>query len=118
MKKFTSHDQYQNLHMNHVNLIGKMTSDPRIAILPGGRKVAQFSIATKETYLDEDGNPCVKQNWHRMTAWGRWVIVLEELCKKGINVAVEGKLVSRYYKLDNGKRQMISEIEVNDLVIL
>lgn len=105
-------------HMNHVNLIGKMTSEPRIAVLPGGRKVAQFSMATQEQYLDEDGNMKVRQNWHRMTAWGRWVNVLEELCTKGVNLAVEGKLVSRFYRLDNGKRQMVSEIEVNDLVIL
>lgn len=108
----------QYLHINHVNIIGKMTSDPRIAVLPGGRRVAQFSMATKESYLDEEGNVCTRQNWHRMTAWGRWVNVLEELCAKGINVAVEGKLVSRFYRLENGKRQMVSEIEVNDLIIL
>lgn len=108
----------QSLHVNHVNIIGKMTSDPRIAVLPGGRKVAQFSLSTNESYLDEEGNVRVRQNWHRMTAWGRWVNVLEELCSKGINVAVEGKLVSRFYRLDNGKRQMVSEIEVNDLVVL
>lgn len=108
----------QQLHINHVNIIGKMTSDPRIAVLPGGRKVAQFSLSTNESYLDEQGNVCIRQNWHRMTAWGRWVSVLEELCSKGINVAVEGKLVSRFYRLENGKRQMVSEIEVNDLIIL
>lgn len=116
MRHYTSPDR--SLHINHVNIIGKITSEPRIAILPGGRRVAQFSLATKETYLDEDGNTCVRQNWHRMTAWGRWVNVLEELCSKGINVAVEGKLVSRFYRMENGKRQMVSEIEVNDLVIL
>ncbi|MES2556064.1 MAG: single-stranded DNA-binding protein [Bacteroidota bacterium] len=108
----------QQFHMNHVNLIGKMTSDPRIAVLPGGKKVAQFSLSTNESYLDEDGNVCVRQNWHRMTAWGRWVSVLEELCTKGVSLAIEGKLVSRFYRLENGKRQMISEIEVNDLIIL
>jgi single-strand DNA-binding protein len=108
----------QQLHINHVNIIGKMTSDPRIAVLPGGRKVAQFSLSTNESYLDEQGNVWIRQNWHRMTAWGRWVSVLEELCSKGINVAVEGKLVSRFYRLENGKRQMVSEIEVNDLIIL
>jgi len=106
------------LHINHVNIVGRMTSEPRIAVLPGGRKVAQFSLATKESYLDEDGNVRVRQNWHRMTAWGRWVSILEELCPKGINLAVEGKLVSRFYKLQNGRRQMVSEIEVNDLIIL
>jgi single-strand DNA-binding protein len=105
-------------HHNHVNLIGKITSDPRIAVLAGGRKVAQFSMATKETYIDEEGNTKVRQNWHRMTAWGRWVTILEEMCTAGIHVAVEGKLISRFYRLEGGQRQMVSEIEVNDLVIL
>ena len=49
--------------MNHVNLIGKITSLPRIYELPNGRKIAQFTMSTKETYLDEEGNPKNKSNW-------------------------------------------------------
>lgn len=106
------------LSYNHVNIIGKMASDPKISILPGGRKVANFSMSTKEQYLDKDGSLCVKQDWHRITAFGRWVRVLEELCVKGCNVAVEGRLVSRFYKSETGERKMFSEIEINDLIIL
>lgn len=101
MKEQTNKSKY--VSVNYVNLIGRMTSDPRIAILPGGRRVAQFSMATKESYLDESGKVCTRQHWHRMTAWGRWVTILEELCEKGISLAVEGKLVSRYYRMANGK---------------
>ena len=107
----------QHLHINHVNIIGRMATDPKISLLPGGRKVAQFSLATKESYIDEEGAVRVKQTWHRMTAWGRWVTVVEELCTKGLNIAVEGKLVTRFYRL-NGKQQMFSEVEINDLIIL
>jgi single-strand DNA-binding protein len=106
------------LSFNHVNMIGKMASDPKISILPGGRKVANFSMSTKEQYLDSDGSLCVKQDWHRVTAFGRWVTILEELCSKGVNVAVEGRLVSRFYRTASGERKMFSEIEVNDLIIL
>ena len=108
----------QILHMNHVNIIGKISSDPKVSLLPGGRKVVNFSLATKEHYLDKEGNLQVKQDCHRMTAFGRWVSVLEELCTKGINVAVEGRLVSRFYRTESGERKMFSEIEVNDLIIL
>lgn len=110
--------QNQILHMNHVNIIGKISSDPKISLLPGGRRVVNFSLATKEHYLDQEGNLRIKQDWHRMTAFGRWVGILEELCSKGINVAVEGRLVSRFYRTESGERKMFSEIEVNDLVIL
>lgn len=103
--------------MNHVNLIGKVVSEPRFYELPTGRKVAQFTMSTKETFLDEEGNTKKKSHWHRISAWGRWVQVLEELGSVGLEVAVEGKLTTRFFQRNNAK-QFIAEVEVNDLVIL
>lgn len=103
--------------MNHVNLIGKMTSIPRFYELPSGRKIAQFTMSTKETYLDEAGNTKNKKHQHRMSAWGRWVSVLEELSLVGLEIAVEGKLTTRFYQ-KGGEKRSISEVEVNDLIIL
>jgi single-strand DNA-binding protein len=103
--------------MNHVNLIGKITSQPRFYSLPTGRKVAQFTIATKETVLDEEGNPKDKNHWHRICAWGRWTKILEELGDVGLELAIEGRLTTRFYQR-NGQKHFISEVEVNDLVIL
>lgn len=105
-------------NFNHVNMIGKMATDPKVRLLPGGRKVANFSMTTKENYLNADGSMSIKQDWHRVTAFGRWATILEELCRKGVNIAVEGRLVSRFYKMETGERKMFSEIEVNDLIIL
>lgn len=104
-------------HMNHVNLIGKMTSTPRFYDLPNGRRVAQFTMSTKETFLDEEGNTKKKSHWHRMSAWGRWVQVLKELGTEGMELAVEGKLTTRFYD-KGGEKRFISEVEINDLVIL
>jgi single-strand DNA-binding protein len=103
--------------MNHVNLIGKVCSTPKIVELPNGKKIAQFTMSTKEMYLDETGNTKSRSNWHRLTAWGRWVKVLEELGQEGMDLAVEGKLVTRFYQ-NKGQRQYTAEVEVNDLVIL
>lgn len=103
--------------MNHVNLIGKMTSTPRVYELPSGKKIAQFTMSTNEDYLDENGNTKRKNHWHRMAAWGRWVQVLEELGQVGTEVAIEGKLTTRFYE-KSGERRFISEVEVNDLIIL
>jgi single-stranded DNA-binding protein len=52
-----------------------------------------------------------------MSAWGRWVKVLEELSVVGMEIAVEGKLTTRFYQKD-GTRRFVSEVEVNDLIIL
>jgi single-strand DNA-binding protein len=103
--------------MNHVNLIGKVSSAPKIMELSNGRKIAKFTVATKEFYLDAEGNTKARRNWHVLTAWGKWVQVLEELAEVGHEIAVEGKLVSRFYKL-NGERKFVSEVEVNDLILL
>ena len=104
--------------MNHVNLSGKINSDPKIVQLENGRRIAQFSLATQESYLDSDGNVKNRKNWHRICAWGNWVSVLETIGEKGINLAIEGKLVSRFYKSDTGQRKMITEVEINDLVVI
>ena len=104
--------------MNHVNLIGKISSEPKIIELGNGKKLAQFSMSTNETYLDEEGNVKKKNNWHRISAWGIWVNVIDELGQKGINLAIEGKLVSRFYRTTAGKQKLITEVEVNDLTIL
>jgi single-strand DNA-binding protein len=107
----------KHFKMNHVNLVGKLTSEPRFYELPTGKKVAQFTMSTKEIYLDEEGNTKNKSHWHRMSAWGRWVKVIEELGVVGMEIAVEGRLTTRFYQKDGNKR-FVSEVEVNDLIIL
>ena len=107
----------REMSTNHVNLIGRISSEPRYYEHPSGRRVAQFTMSTQETYLDEDGNTNVKKHWHRIAAWGRWVKVLEEFGKVNLQIALEGKLTTRFYFRD-GVKQFISEVEVNDLVIM
>lgn len=103
--------------MNHVNLIGKMASNPKYYELPNGRRVAQFILSTSEVYLDEQGKTKKKSHQHRMAAWGKWVQVLEQLGNVGMELAVEGKLISRFYER-SGEKHFISEVEINDLIIL
>lgn len=104
--------------MNHVNLIGQISSEPKVVILENGKRIAKFSLSTRETYLDEEGNTQHVSNWHRVTAWGKWVSVLEQLGAKGQALAIEGKLRSRFYQSKSGQRQSVTEVEINDLIIL
>jgi single-strand DNA-binding protein len=68
-------------------------------------------------YFDATGKTKSRSNWHRLTAWGKWVKILEEMCQEGMDLAIEGKLVTRFYQ-NRGERKFISEVEINDLVIL
>jgi single-strand DNA-binding protein len=104
--------------MNHVNLIGKISSEPKVVELENGKKIAHFSFATSETYLDGKGNKKERKHWHRISAWGRWVSIVENFGQKGIGLAIEGRLVSRFYKGKTGERRVVVEVEVNDLVLL
>ena len=105
------------LHMNHVNLIGTMTAPARTITIEDGKTITRFTLATKEQYLAEDGLTKQRSQWHLLTAWGRWAKVLEECGGKGVRLAIEGKLIGRFYKT-GGQRRYISEVEIIDLVIL
>lgn len=102
--------------MNHVNLIGKIASEPKMYESDRG-KAARFTMTTAETVLNTIGEATSKQDWHRVYAWGKWAKVIEELGMKGLHVAIEGKLKTRFF-VENGRRNSISEVEVNDLIIL
>jgi single-strand DNA-binding protein len=103
--------------MNYVNLIGKARSAARFIELDNGKKVVKFTMSTKETYFDEKGKSKSRDTWHTLTAWGNWIKVLEEVELKGTNLAIEGKIVSRFYKA-GGIPKLISEIEINDLTLI
>jgi single-strand DNA-binding protein len=103
--------------MNHVNLIGKISSAPKVVELENGKRIAQFTLSTTEMYLDDKGNQKKKSYWHRLTAWGKWVSILDQHCEQGMQLAIEGKLVSRFYR-EGQQRKYVFEVEVNDLTIL
>ncbi len=107
----------REMSMNHVNLIGKIDCPPRFYEHSNGRRTAHFTLATKETYLDENGETKSKKQCHRIAAWGNWVHVIEEFGAENLQIALEGKLVSRFFFRD-GIKQYISEVEVNDLIIM
>ena len=103
--------------MNLVHLIGEIHSRPELHLLSNGRRQVKFTLTTQESYLDVQGAKKTRKNWHTLSAWGRWVQVLNEYGTKGTSVAIEGRIVSRFYH-DRGSRKMFSEIEINDLIIL
>ena len=103
--------------MNHVNLIGRLQSKPKIVQLPDGKKIARFIVSTSDTYINSEGIEKTKSNWHRIFAWGKWVQIIDNFCDDGIEIAIEGKLISKFYR-NNGTSLFYQEIEVNDLIIL
>jgi len=102
---------------NSVQLIGRLGKDPEVKTF-GDKKKASFSIATSDSYKNAKGEKVEDTQWHNVVIWGKLAGVAEKYLKKGQEVAVEGKLVHRDFETDKGEKRYITEITVNDLVML
>jgi single-strand DNA-binding protein len=102
---------------NSVQLIGRLGKDPEVKTF-GEKMKASFSIATSDSYKNQKGEKIQDTQWHNVVIWGKLAGVAEKYLKKGNEVAVEGKLVHRVYETQAGEKRYITEINVNDLVML
>lgn len=103
---------------NHVHLVGNLASEPQIIILASGEKLARFALATKIYSKNESGKVESAKHWHRIIAKGRFATIMEQFAEKGARIAVEGKLLSRFFKTKDGQSRYSTEIEVDDVVFL
>ena len=56
--------------------------------------------------------------WHKLVVWGKQAEVAEKYLKKGMEIAIEGKLTNRSYEDKNGETHFVSEIVVSDILML
>ncbi len=111
--------QNTNLHIkNKVQLIGRLGNAPEVKKTGTGKKMAQFSIATIESYRNAKGEKVTETQWHRIIAWGKIAEVVEKHLEKGKEVAIEGKLVNRNYVDKAGVKKYITEVLVTELLLL
>jgi single-strand DNA-binding protein len=103
---------------NKVQLIGNLGNAPDIKKLESGKKLAKFSVATHENYRNAKGEKVTETLWHNLVAWGKLAEIAEKYLTKGKEVAIEGKLISRSYNDKEGNKRYITEIQVNELLML
>lgn len=103
---------------NSVRLIGNLGGNPDVKTLEKGNKVAKFTLATNDIYTDKDGKKVTDTQWHNIVAWGKTAEIIEEFLTKGSEVAVEGRLISRSYDGKEGDKKYITEIILNELLML
>jgi single-strand DNA-binding protein len=103
---------------NKVQLIGHLGNDPEIINLESGKKIAKFSIATNESYKNEKGEKVEDTQWHNVVAWNKTAEIAEKYLKKGKEVVIEGKLSSRSYDDKEGNKRYVTEIVVQELLML
>jgi single-strand DNA-binding protein len=103
---------------NTVQLIGRLGKDPEVKSFGEGKTKASFSIATTEIYKNAKGEKVEDTQWHNLVIWGPLAATAEKYLKKGAEVAVEGRLTHRTYETDAGERKYITEILVNEFVMM
>ena len=104
--------------LNRVTLIGNVGRDPELRYTPNGTPVANFSIATTERFKGQDGEWKDQTEWHNLVAWRKLAEIVGEYVKKGSKLFVEGKLKTRSWDGQDGKKNYRTEIFIDQMIML
>ena len=104
--------------VNKVILIGNLGKDPEVRYTPGGQAVANFSLATNESWTDKSGQKQERTEWHRIVVWGKVAELCGEYLSKGRQVYLEGKLQTREWNNKEGVKQQTTEVVASQVTFL
>ena len=107
------------MSVNKAILVGRLGRDPETRYTSGGQAVANFTLATDETFKDRSGERQKRTEWHRIVLWGKLAEITQQYLKKGMLVYIEGRIQTRQWedKRDGQKRQT-TEIVANTMRML
>ena len=107
-----------NAMKNKVQLIGHVGQDPEIKTFGEGKKVANISLATNESYTNAKGEKVDETQWHKVKAWGKVADIIEKYVTKGKEICVEGKLTYSDYLDKNGEKKYVTEVVISDILLM
>jgi single-strand DNA-binding protein len=104
--------------LNKVFIIGRLGTDPEVRYTGNGGAVANFNMATNESWTDKSGQKQERTEWHRIVVWGK----LGELCgqylSKGRQAFIEGRLQTRDWTDKDGNKRYTTEIVAQNVQFL
>jgi len=105
--------------VNKVILVGNLGKDPEVRYMPNGNAVANFTVATSESWKDQQGQPQERTEWHNIVMYRRLAEIAGEYLKKGSKVYIEGKLqTSKWQDQSTGQDRYKTEINANEMQML
>lgn len=104
--------------VNKVILVGNLGADPEVKYLEGDNVVANFSLATTESYKDKSGNRVDQTEWHDLEVWGAQAKVVEQYLRKGSQLFVEGKIRTEKWTDENNQPRRRTRIRVLNFTML
>lgn len=107
------------MSVNKVILVGRLGRDPEVRYMPNGEAVANFSVATSETWNDrQSGQRIERTEWHNITMYRRLAEIAGQYLKKGSQIYLEGRIQSRKYTDKNGMERTAYEIIASEMKML
>lgn len=103
---------------NSVMLIGNLGQDPKVITTQTGKTLTELPLATTERYKNKDGEWVSNTEWHRCIAWGKLAEIMGNICKKGQEVVVRGKLAYNVYEGKDGNRHKQPQVVISDFSVL
>ncbi len=106
------------MSVNKVILVGRLGRDPETRYTGSGQAVANFSVATDESYKDRNGERQKRTEWHKIVVWGKQAEIAQQYLKKGSLVFIEGRIQSREWQDKEGQKRTSFEIVANNFRML
>jgi len=106
------------MSVNRVILVGRLGRDPETRYTGSGQAVANFSVATDESYKDRNGERQKRTEWHKIVVWGKQAEIAQQYLKKGSLVFIEGRIQSREWQDKEGQKRTSFEIVANNFRML
>ena len=104
--------------LNKVMIIGNLGRNPEMRYTPNGKAVTSFSVATNRTWVNADGQRREDTEWFNVVAWGNLAEICKQYLSKGQQVYVEGRLQTRGWEDQDGKKHYRTELVVNEMIML
>lgn len=104
--------------VNKAILVGNLGDNPEVRYMPNGKAVANLSLATSESWKDQQGQLQEKTEWHRLTMYDRLAEIAGEYLKKGSKIYVEGKLQTRKWQDQQGQDRYTTEVICKEMQML
>lgn len=102
------------MYINKVTLYGNLTKDPELKSLPNGTHVSAFSLATNRTIKDASGSKKDIPEYHNVVAFGKQAELIHQYIKKGNPLYLEGRIQTRSWDGQDGKKQYRTEIVLDN----
>jgi single-strand DNA-binding protein len=106
------------MSVNKVILVGRLGQNPEVKYTPSGAAVANFSVATNESWMDKAGQKQERTEWHRVVVWGKLAELCSQYLAKGRQVYLEGSLQTRQWQDKDNQTKYTTEIRAQTVQFL